>query len=135
MPVSNIICRFEPGSGPGKVKVYIMTLGVLASYRRLGLAGKLLDNLIESAGPGKVVALPDPEAPLPKIEASKDEGHKKPPMPTKDYTVEAIYLNVQTNNENARTFYEKHDFQLKEQLPTYYKEGIMPRSAWVLELR
>ena len=40
----------EPPSGPGPKKLYIMTLGVLAAYRRRGIASKLLKKMLENVG-------------------------------------------------------------------------------------
>lgn len=40
IPVGNICCRFE-NDGKDSVKLYIMTLGCLAPYRRLGIASKV----------------------------------------------------------------------------------------------
>lgn len=118
LPVGNIICRYEPETSGDKVKLYIMTIGVLPAYRRLGLATKLLEHVLEQAGPGKKVTLPAVE---------KDA---KP----QEATVSQVYLNVQTSNTAARNLYERHGFQLSETLPTYYREGLEPRSAWVLTL-
>lgn len=118
--MGNIICRYEP-AGADKVKVYIMTLGVLAPYRRLGLASQLLKNVLETAAPGTKVTIPEPQAPESKGQA-------------KEYEIESVYLNMQTNNVDARTFYEKNGFNMIQEIPAYYHEGIEPRSAWVLEL-
>lgn len=146
--MSNIICRFEPDQKTGKVKVYVMTLGVLAPYRRLGIASNLLSHLLTVVSPGTIVALADPNAPAPpppsssallkaSTAAAADKGKKKlePKQPTKDFEVESIYLHVQTSNEEARQFYEKHNFKVVEEIPTYYRQGVEPRSAWLLELR
>lgn len=135
--MANIICRFEPATEES-TKLYIMTLGVLAPYRRLGLATKLLQNALEQAGPGKTVSLPDPREsaasePKPNDTDNKKKDKKNTPK-TKDFKVESVYLNVQTTNVEARSFYERNGFKVKEELPTYYQEGIEPRSAWVLEL-
>ncbi|KDN39761.1 hypothetical protein K437DRAFT_258939 [Tilletiaria anomala UBC 951] len=146
IPVSNLICRYEPQPESagciGKVKVYVMTLGVLAPYRRLGIASNLISHLLTVASSGTIVSLPDPDAPpspAPKPAPKGKDGDKKkaeaPKVPTKDYEIESIYLHVQTSNEEARKFYEKHGFKVVEELPTYYRQGVVPRSAWVLEYR
>ncbi|KAJ7568832.1 hypothetical protein O6H91_01G050000 [Diphasiastrum complanatum] len=44
--VGNIACRLEKKDGGG-LKLYIMTLGVLAPYRRLGIGSKLLKNMMD----------------------------------------------------------------------------------------
>lgn len=143
-----MICRYEilPSSSPAKVKVYVMTLGVLAPYRRLGIASNLISHLLTVASPGTIVSLPDPDAPAPppapakKATDSKADGKDKkkkeePKVPTKDYEIECIYLHVQTSNEEARKFYEKHNFKVGQEIKEYYRVGVEPRSAWVLESR
>lgn len=44
--VGAICCRFEEGEG-GKRRVYIMTLGVLAPYRSLGVGSRLLRSVMK----------------------------------------------------------------------------------------
>jgi hypothetical protein len=95
----------------------------------------LLSHILEVASPGKTVTLIDKNAPLPKPKKNK-EGKEVAQEPVKEnITIESIYLHVQTGNEEATAFYEKHGFTEKELLPEYYKIGIQPRSAWLLEKR
>jgi ribosomal protein S18 acetylase RimI-like enzyme len=42
-----------------------------------------------------------------------------------------IYLHVQTNNDAALAFYQKHGFTIQDTIPDYYT-GIQPSSAHVL---
>lgn len=44
--VGAIVCRVEEGAGK-PTKCYILTLGVLAPYRRLGIGAKLLQHCLE----------------------------------------------------------------------------------------
>eukprot|EP00249_Psilotum_nudum_P005888 c19304_g1_i2 orf=421-945(-) len=44
--VGSIACRLEKREGGG-MKLYIMTLGILAPYRRLGIGSKLLKNTLD----------------------------------------------------------------------------------------
>lgn len=125
---------------PPEVKVYIMTLGVLAPYRRLGIARSLISNLLTHLSPGSEVTLEDPTAPAPKapVAAAKSPPSKAaaaptPPRPTKKYRVGSVYLHVQTSNEEAREFYKKQGFEEGETLPEYYRKGVEPRSAVLLE--
>lgn len=130
-----------------------MTLGVLAPYRRLGIARTLLSNLVSVAEPGKFLTLPDQE----KIKASKDvtapksnkdkssksaaasatpaepkRMAKPADQPTKEYRVDSIYLHVQTNNEEARKLYTSMGFQEEKIVEEYYRQGVEPRSAVLL---
>lgn len=122
-----------------------MTLGVLAPYRRLGIASRLIKHLLTFAGPGTELDLPDPDAPAPAPAASdkkstsasaasdKDKSKDKPAVPTKKYLVDSVYLHVQTSNDEAREFYSKQGFTEGETIPEYYRVGVQPRSAIVLE--
>ena len=46
--------------------------------------------------------------------------------------VKAIYLHVQTSNDAAKRFYERHGFKEVAVAENYYKK-IVPHEAWVLE--
>ena len=48
VPVGNICCRRELPDGP-KWKLYIMTICVLAPYRRLGVGSRLLELILKEA--------------------------------------------------------------------------------------
>ncbi|UZJ54046.1 hypothetical protein CBS101457_003366 [Exobasidium rhododendri] len=133
IPVANVCCRFDRDDQKGTVKVYIMTLGCLAPYRRLGIASKLLNHVLDVAGPGKTVHLIDKTASVPSPVKNK-EGKDIVQEPIKEAkAVDSIFLHVQTGNDEAKAFYEKHGFTEVEMLPEYYKIGIEPRSAWLLE--
>lgn len=96
---------------------------------------QLLTHLLDVAGPGKTVSLVDPSAPTPQPKKNK-EGKQVPQETVKEgKVVESIFLHVQTGNDEAKAFYEKHGFAETGQLPEYYKVGIQPRSAWLLEKR
>ena len=133
--MGNICCRFERLDGGKKVAVYIMTLGVLAPYRRLGLASKLIAHLLSVAGVGDTVDLVDPTAPAPTPVKGKDGKETKPDPVTEQLVVESIYLHVQTGNDEAKAFYEKHGFKETKRVEDYYRANVEPRSAWLLERR
>ncbi|WFD23390.1 N-terminal methionine N(alpha)-acetyltransferase NatE [Malassezia equina] len=104
IPVGNVCCRLEEGKDATMWKVYIMTLGVLPTYRCLGVASALLEYVLDVAGPSKNFA-----------------GRK----------IESVYLHVQISNPVARMLYEKFGFELVDTLESYYP-SITPSSAWVL---
>ena len=106
IPVADICCRLEDGKDVAHAKVYIMILGVLPTYRRLGVASALLQHVIDTATPGKQFA-----------------GRR----------IESIYLHVQTGNDAARAFYENFGFQVRDTVANYYQD-LIPSSAWVLEM-
>ncbi|TKY85007.1 hypothetical protein EX895_006087 [Sporisorium graminicola] len=131
--VGTICCRLEPVS-QGVVRIYIMTLGVLAPYRRLGIASALLEHVLDHVRPGKDIQIIDKEAPTPKPKKDKNGKETKPEPVKKTVKVESIYLHVQTSNDEARTFYQKFGFQVAETIDNYYRR-IQPASAWVLQLQ
>ena len=45
--IGSVCCRIEPGEG-GRKKLYIITLGVLAAYRKRGVASQLLNKVISA---------------------------------------------------------------------------------------
>ncbi|PKI84259.1 hypothetical protein MVES_001422 [Malassezia vespertilionis] len=56
IPVGDICCTLEDGPDETTWKIYIMTLGVLPSYRRLGIATALLNHVLENAPVGGMFA-------------------------------------------------------------------------------
>ena len=46
--------------------------------------------------------------------------------------MQRVYLHVQISNDDAKRFYEKHDFREVGVDESYYKK-IQPPAAWVLE--
>ena len=122
--VGAICCRLEPIAAPNtavtaltttkteadlnkysleKDKVYIMTLGVFAAYRKLGIGSSLLNSIMKTISTEK-----------------------------KYENIKEIYLHVQTNNVEAIDFYtKKHDFEIKEKIENYYKR-ISPPDCFVL---
>ncbi|KAH9817695.1 acyl-CoA N-acyltransferase, partial [Melampsora americana] len=99
LPVGAVCCSVEPlnspdasSAKPSEGKLYIMTLGVLAPYRRRGLATKLLDHVIQAAVKIR----------LPKLTS--------------------VYVHVQVGNEDAKTFYEGHGFVVEGEVKDYYRK-------------
>ncbi|XP_076902040.1 uncharacterized protein LOC143556654 [Bidens hawaiensis] len=87
--VGSIACRLEKKED-GAVRVYIMTLGVLAPYRGLGIGDFAIDD--------------DDDV----LDLSSKEN------------VSEVYLRVQTNNEDAINFYKKFGFEISETIRNYY---------------
>ncbi|XP_062019338.1 uncharacterized protein LOC133735907 [Rosa rugosa] len=95
--VGSIACRLEKKEG-GVVRVYIMTLGVLAPYRGIGIGKKLLNHAFELCA---------------------------------KQNISEIYLHVQTNNDDAISFYKKFGFEITETIQNYYT-NITPPDCYVL---
>ncbi|KAH7108062.1 acyl-CoA N-acyltransferase [Auriculariales sp. MPI-PUGE-AT-0066] len=91
LPVGTVCCRFETDD-KGNTKLYIMTMGILAPYRGLGLGARCLRQVIDAA-----------------------DASVKPRL-------SSIYLHVQVSNEHARGFYEHHGFTQTRLQPNYYKK-------------
>jgi ribosomal protein S18 acetylase RimI-like enzyme len=54
--VAAICARIEPHEKEGLCKLYIMTMNVLAPYRRRGIAAALLDHIMEEAKKDETIA-------------------------------------------------------------------------------
>lgn len=83
-------------------KLYIMTLGVLPTYRERGIGHKLITHVLE------MVSSP---------EHSQD--------------IEEVYLHVQDGNHEALAFYERHGFQIANRIVGYYKR-LKPSDCFVV---
>ncbi|TKA58080.1 hypothetical protein B0A53_00482 [Rhodotorula sp. CCFEE 5036] len=142
-------------------KLYVMTLGVLAPYRQQGLGSKLIHHVLSTAAESlaQPPAAPTPSStPTPKTNGTspaapptkggkaasssakpesitkkdeKDEEEKERKEPPKP-RVESVYLHVQVGNDEAKRFWEKWGFEVKETVTDYYRK-ISPRDAWLLE--
>lgn len=80
---------------------YILVLGVVKEYRRLGIATLLIDSLIHRL--------------------TSDESCRH---------VKAIYLHVLTTNFSAIKLYEKKNFRLHRYLPAYYIIDNYPKDGY-----
>ncbi|KAI7994299.1 N-alpha-acetyltransferase 50 [Camellia lanceoleosa] len=97
--VGAIACRLEKKES-GAVRVYIMTLGVLAPYRGLGIGTKLLNHVLDLCSKQNIGEI-------------------------------EIYLHVQTNNEDAISFYKKFGFEITDTIQNYYT-NITPPDCYVV---
>ncbi|KAL3817646.1 hypothetical protein ACHAXA_001991 [Cyclostephanos tholiformis] len=104
--VGAICARVEPmPDRPGRNRIYIMTLGVLAAYRDRGIGSKLVTSVLDH------------------FESEKDG---------KMSNVDEIMLHVQTSNTDAMKFYgEKFGFERGELVENYYKR-IDPPHCYIL---
>jgi len=85
-----------------ETSLYIMTMGILAPYRSRGLGSTCLEQVLAAAS----------SCTKPKIKR--------------------VHMHVQTSNEAAKKFYERHGFQQTGIHQDYYKK-IVPHDAWILE--
>jgi len=156
IPVGAICCRIEMDSSADSAstankpmgKLYLMTLGVLAPYRRQGLASKLLSHVARKAQEASLAAsLAPPPTTKPISTTSKVaaavKGKGKAADPTKETStapetpkpvLKSIFVHVQLGNEDAKTFWQGQGFTESETIQKYYKPTIEgSRDAWLLE--
>jgi len=97
-------------------KCYIMTLGVLPKYRKLGLASRLLKTSMENLS--AFVKR--------KNEVGVVQGDTK-----KSMRVHKVELHVQPSNDDAIQFYTNRRFCIEKTIPEYYTT-IDPKTAYLL---
>ena len=135
IPVGLVTCRIEylpppsptasaPLPPPETAKLYIATLGVLAPYRRCGLASRMLSHVLEAAVGGALIPEPpkDPKALEKEKEKKKTaptDASKKAVEPLKPrVTLTEAYVHVHSVNEQGKIFYEANGFEVRETLET-----------------
>lgn len=102
--VGIVTARLEHTEEEGVLRLYVMTIGVLKAYRRLGIAAHLMQRIIDTL-------------------ATKEAEH----------TVSHIALHVQVGSEAAYNFYKGFDFVDKGIVKDYYTD-LEERDAHLLEL-
>jgi N-alpha-acetyltransferase 50 len=115
--VGTICCRLE--NEDDKTKLYLMTMGVLAVS--LGVLSKIVSSH-HLHKPYRSRCLGSQSLDL-ILASATARGKPK---------IDKIYLHVQTSNDGAKRFYERHGFKEVEVHKNYYKK-IVPHDAWVLE--
>jgi len=90
IPVGTICCRIETKDSINHL--YLLTMGVLAPYRSLGIGSYTLDVILRAAA-----------------------THTKP-------KIGRIYLHVQVSNDSAKQFYDRHGFKENGIDEGYYKK-------------
>ena len=130
-PVGAICCRKEAWDRDRKTgrRAYIMTLGVLPDYRRLGIGNllykmpvlysqlfRLLDTLVGSLLLERILS-----------NLSSSPAHQD---------LDWVCLHVQSANIAAHSFYESHGFRVLEWVEGYYERnlGVVPPDAFLLGL-
>ena len=106
-----------PSAGPGERQLYISTLGVLAPYRRQGLATRMVDYVAEAALNGVQVPPPavpgakKPAKPAPLAPSGSGKA-KDPPPPTVTAKITRASIHVHTANTEARECWERQGFEV-----------------------
>ncbi|KAG5081832.1 hypothetical protein JHK86_005897 [Glycine max] len=133
--VGAIACRLEKKEGGGQVRVYIMTLGVLAPYRGLGIGKQeteylslVIESLIDHSVNDFLVWIP---VPVPQIQINGTRLLNHVLDLCSKQNISEVYLHVQTNNEDAINFYKKFGFEITETIQNYYT-NITPPDCYVL---
>lgn len=117
MCVGAICCRPEMDG----TRIYIMTLGVLAPYRHLGLGNHRCEGVCLYS------MLTDPALFTTGSQLLTHVLQHASRVPRFTY----IYLHVQITNQAALTFYQKHGFHIIGMEKNYYRD-IEPRDAYIL---
>lgn len=99
--VGGICCRLETAGDV--LKVYIMTIAILAPYQRCGIGSELLAEVLQN------------------ITDVKKEFHQYA-------KVKEVYLHVQEGRDDAVAFYKKHGFEEGETVQNYYKRADPPHA-------
>jgi N-alpha-acetyltransferase 50 len=122
------ICARVEGkvSNPEDCKLYIMTINVLAAYRRKGIGKHLTGNKHQQV----IIYLPFlllfcslTASELLKFALEKAK---------KDATITEVYLHVQINNSEAKEFYLRNGFEEAGIIKDYYKR-IEPADCFILK--
>ena len=92
--VGAVCCRVEQCDNSSRL--YIVTLGCLPNYRRLGIGSAMLQHVLNFA-------------------TTEAAG-----------SFDAIYLHVHVDNHEAIDFYRKFQFEIAETKPNYYRRMAKP---------
>lgn len=111
---------------PHEHHMYIMTLGVLPTYRRLGIGARLVDALVQEAERINLETAARIQARI-----QRQPGPDVVKYIPADAIVTCLSLHVQENNTLALHFYERHGFQTVHFVPNYYKR-VTPRGAYIM---
>ncbi|CAE6349599.1 unnamed protein product [Rhizoctonia solani] len=130
VPVGAVCSRIERGRLPGEACVYIMTMGVLAPYRGLGLGSMALKQVFNAAA--KYNELIGDKPPIGTPPQSSVISFN-----TLNRKITSFYLHVHVPNTEARTFYERYGFVERDRIAGYYRKlgssDGPERDAWILE--
>lgn len=133
--VGAICCRIEPQEHPA-FKLYIMTIGVLAPYRRLGIGTQLLRQV--RAVVMAAVAVRRWRLLPPRARLRRHAARLHPTRPSQvlhacalEPNLQQLYLHVQTSNHDSLEFYKRFGFTTGEVVKDYYKR-IEPPDAVLL---
>ncbi|KAJ3043068.1 hypothetical protein HDV00_005976 [Rhizophlyctis rosea] len=131
--IGAISCRKEPASSaiPTPYRVYIMTLGVLAPYRRLkiGMFQPVIISHIPSAAHPTTYQLSPNLQPPGSYLLNRIETYCRT-----DPSVHYLCLHVQITNVEAIGFYTRNGFRIQERINGYYNQnkGVDPPDAFFL---
>lgn len=102
-----------------------MTLGVLATYRRLGIGAEILEKIIQMSSTETGTQT--------QTDKNNDNDNTITTTGTLYTKCQCIGLHVHVENKSALRFYERRGFKVIGKVENYYKK-ITPNSAYILEL-
>jgi ribosomal protein S18 acetylase RimI-like enzyme len=124
-------------AGYQEYHMYVMTIGVLPTYRRLGIGRSLVESLIQEAHSINAEQLAQNSSSVLSSSVNNDGdeallAHQLSPLEKKAlFFVSCIVLHVQENNDSAIHFYESLGFQKVHYNASYYFR-IQPRGAYIM---
>jgi ribosomal protein S18 acetylase RimI-like enzyme len=131
--VGSVCCRVEPldptaaGGDSGRMRLYIMTFGVLAAYRGHGIGTKLMESIMTFWKENQVDGSDN------KDEAQHALNEKnKSKFQKAMKNVDEISLHVQTSNEDAIKFYTARFGFVKGELVKNYYKRIDPPDCYIV---
>mmetsp|Transcript_30576 Transcript_30576/g.45236 ORF Transcript_30576/g.45236 Transcript_30576/m.45236 type:complete len:197 (-) Transcript_30576:27-617(-) len=132
--VGAVCTRVEPlgDDKPGRNRIYIMTLGVLAAYRNRGIGANLISSVLDFHAKYSKHNINVADENFCNNTGSKKVKEELSAIAKMMPTVDEITLHVQTSNEDAMKFYmDKFGFEKGDMVENYYKR-IDPPHCYVL---
>lgn len=140
--VGAIRCRLEPDDDDGEQGVYalyIQTLAVTPSFRRLGVARMLLDDVLReiSSSPPSSPPSPSPSspslhppAPAPAPQPQHHQHHQQAPPARAQ--IKRIRAHVWINNDDALEWYRRRGFVVRQTVLEGFYRRLKPAGARVV---
>ncbi|EUC66121.1 N-acetyltransferase, putative [Rhizoctonia solani AG-3 Rhs1AP] len=143
VPVGQITCTFKPSEREGEVRLYMMLMGILPSYRSLGIGGRACRTILEAAEAHnrRVKLLRKPH--YWEEDRCTSSSHEISTLPgdivSQSFTlpITSLFMHVHVLNTAARRLYERHGFTERKRIENFYRrrgpEDTNIKDAWLFE--
>ncbi|QRW14683.1 GNAT family acetyltransferase [Ceratobasidium sp. AG-Ba] len=136
-PVGQVTCTLKPSEREGEARVYGMLMGVLSSYRSLGIgtyAGQsVIDAIISHNSYIKTLQVVGPITPPALREGEVEDPLRQLSM----LPITSVFMHVHVLNAGARRLYERYGFTERKRIENFYRrkgpEDTTIKDAWVFE--